>query len=182
MRYFKCNILGGFRLSDLNKNFKQGEYFSIDNTFCDTSRAAKAALQSKWMTEVSEKEASEYITIPGKAPQIRKYGISPRSLESRQAERTFKRQATQRQKEEDKPVLPDFNEAEKKMKIRQADVMTKGADEVLQSPVTKVVDASTVKDLAKEIADNDLLSTPNFDEKADAPIRRRRKTLDITEA
>jgi hypothetical protein len=190
-RFFKCNVLGGFRLSDLSRNVKQGDYLYIDASFCDTSRAVKAALQNKWMIEVTEKEASQFISIPR---QVKLGGVqqtevgskravtsankvaipnaleSNKSLESRQAERNFKRQPMQKQKEEDKPIVPNFNEAERTIRNRQADVMTKGADEVLKSPVeakkeivSLVVD-DTVKDLANEIA-NDSVSVPNFDDK-----------------
>jgi len=62
-RYFKCNVLGGFRLSDLNLNIKQGEYFYIDPHEAETSRATIAALRDRWMIEVTEKEASAHITF-----------------------------------------------------------------------------------------------------------------------
>jgi hypothetical protein len=218
-RFFKCNVLGGFRLSDLNRNIKQGDYFYIDNLFCDTSRAVRAALQSKWMTEVTEKEASQFVSIPKQvsAGGVQQTEVGPRrsvsssgqvatpnvqetnkSIESRQAERSIvKRQAMQKQKVEDKPVIPNFNEAERAMRLRQADVTTKGPDEVLRSPVEAKKEAvvvtrmESVKDLAKEIADNSMLSTPNFDEKKDAKVevsqeiekrtRRRRKIQETTE-
>jgi hypothetical protein len=227
-RFFKCNVLGGFRLSDLNRNIKQGEYYYVDSTFCETSRAIRAALQNKWMTEVTEKEASQFISIPKQvsAGGVQSTEIGPKraitssgqvaapniqetnkSIESRQAERSVKRQPIQKQKDEDKPVMPNFNEAERAMRHRQADVTTKGPDEVLKSPVearrestvtvTKqepisVVKDNVVKDLANEIADNSMLSTPNFDEKQqdaktevsqeiEKRVRRRRRSIE-TEA
>lgn len=203
-RFFKCNVLGGFRLSDLNKNIKQGECFFIETTFCDSSRAVKASLQAKWMTEITEKEASQYISIPR---NLNAAGVQERviqtvnkvaipnvnetnnaSIESRQADRNFRKQVAQKQSVEDKPIMPNFNEAEKAMKLRQADIMTKGPDEVLQSPV-EVKKEATVKNLAKEIADNSMLSTPNFDEKKETikaeisqdiekKVRRRRRTTE----
>jgi len=206
-RYFKCNVLGGFRLSDLSRNIKQNECFYIDSTFCDTSRAIRASLQAKWMTEITEKEASQFVSIPrnlnvggvqdkvvhtvNKIAMPNVSETNSASLESRQAERNFKRQATQKQNVEDKPIMPNFSEAEKTMKLRQADVTTKGADEVLQSPVeVKKDQQQTVKDLAKEIADNSMLATPNFDEKNDVKVeasqdvekkvRRRRRTIETT--
>ena len=219
-RFFKCNVLGGFRLSDLNKSIKQGECFYIDSSFCDTSRAVRAALQAKWMTEITEKEASQFVSIPrninaggvqqtevGRKPvsanrvAIPNVAETNENLESRQAKRNFKKQATQKQKEEDKPIMPNFNEAEKTMKLRQADITTKGPDEVLQSPVEAKKEAQvekkeqtqqTVKDLSKEIAENEMLATPNFDEKKEAikaevsgeiekKVRRRRRTTETTE-
>lgn len=150
-RFFKCNILGGFRVSDLNKNIKQGEYFFVESSFCETSRATKVAIDSKWMTEVSEKEASQFISIPKQIntkfvmssqvglrssnklaiPDVKE---TNKKIESRQAERTRK-QPIQKQKDEEKPIIPDFNAAERNMRIRQADVMSKGCDEVLKSPI-----------------------------------------------
>lgn len=217
-RYFKCNVLGGFRLSDLNRNIKQGDYFYIDSTFCETSRAVRAALQSKWMTEITEKEASQFISIPRKVVSggVQTTEIGPRrsvtsssqvatpniqetnkSIESRQTERAFKRQPIQKQKDEDKPATPNFNQAERTMKARQADVMTKGPDEVLKSPVEAKLEAkkqseTLIKDLANEIADNSLLATPNFDEKKqevkaevsqeiEKRVRRRRRTQESQE-
>jgi hypothetical protein len=59
-------MLGGFRLSDLNKNVKLDEYFPIDSHVAETSRAVTAALKAKWMVEVSEDEASEHIFIANK--------------------------------------------------------------------------------------------------------------------
>jgi len=191
--YFKCNVLGGFRLSDLNRNIKQGDYFFVDSFFCETSRAVKAALINKWMTEVTEKEASQYITVPKQAKvatsQLAMAEVLSRSqvnnvatpnvhvtnqkLESRQA--SVKKQPMQKQKDEEKPVIPNFNQAEQAMRLRQADVCTKGPDEVLRSPVESrrdkkdkvvtVVHSDVVKDLANEIADNSMLATPNFDER-----------------
>jgi hypothetical protein len=224
-RFFKCNVLGGFRLSDLNRNIKQGEYYYIDSTFCETSRAVKAALQNKWMTEVTEKEASQFISIPKqvsaggvqltevgpkRATTISGHVAAPniqetnKSIESRQAERSIKRQPMQKQKDEDKPVTPNFNEAERAMRRRQSDVTTKGSDEVLKSPVearrehtvtvtkqepTSVVKDNVVKDLVNEIADNSMLSIPNFDEKQqdvktevvqeiEKRVKRRRRSIE----
>lgn len=204
--FFKCNVLGGFRLSDVNRNVKQNDYFYIDDQICATSRAIRAALDKKWMVEVSEQEASQHITVPRQASILgvqdtedgAKRVITTNQLatpnmqgtnsklESRQAERG--RQPAQRQKVEDKVVIPNFVATEKTMKIRQADVMTKGPDEVLKSPVesrkeqkieivkeksvTKedinkfLSDQDTIKNLDKEI-DNSLLSVPNFDEKVE---------------
>jgi len=211
-RFFKCNILGGFRLSDLNRNIRQGEYFFVECSFCDTSRAVRVAIQNKWMTEVSEKEASQYITIPKWAAsnEAKISEVAPRkivrtfnqlaipdvkdtneSLESRQARKVLIKQPMQKQKQDDKPIGPNFNEAERAMKARQADIMTKGPDEVLQSPVESRND--TVKDIAKEIADNSMLATPNFDERKaesgksssisqeiEKRVRRRRKAEEVS--
>jgi hypothetical protein len=203
-RFFKCNVLGGFRLSDVNRNIKQNDYFYIEDNICATSRAVRAALEKNWMLEVTEKEASQHITIPR---QINVAGVqhaefdakrstvainqsvatpnvseTNEKLESRQASRSI-HSPVAKQKEEEKVAIPDFAAVEKSMKTRHEDVMTKGPDEILKSPVeakkevpkaepetekkAKVVlsDQDMIKDLDKEI-DNSLLSVPNFDEKA----------------
>jgi hypothetical protein len=226
--YFKCNVLGGFRLSDLNRNIRQGDYFYVESSFCETSRAVKAALVNKWMTEVTEKEASQFISVPKQAKtaisQLAMTETLSRSvvnnvatpdvhetnqkLESRQTERSFRRQPMQKQKDEEKPVTPNFNQAEQAMRLRQADVCTKGPDEVLKSPVESkrekqekvvtITQSECVKDLANEIADNSMLATPNFDERKtikaelveeikkeaseEAPISEDVPVIDVTEA
>ncbi len=212
-RFFKCNRLGGFRLTDLNRKIQTDEYFYFDKYTCDASKGISASLKAKWMTEVTEDEASQYISIPKSKVAEEKEEIvldkksplktsvdakeSNKSLESRQAGKNFKPKAPmQKQKEEDRPVIPNFNAAERRMRERQADVTTKGPDELLRSPVQtqarkEVVIEPPKKDvvanLAKEIgADNTQLATPNFDEKRqeakeeisqeiEKRVRRRRK-------
>jgi hypothetical protein len=182
-RYFKCNVLGGFRISDLNKNIKQNDYFYIESNICDTSRAVKAALSVKWMIEISEQEASQYLSIQKSEVSITKNAdtnkktvlakadiaiphIETKTLESRQAEKNFKKQVAQKQKKDEKVILPNFNKADISIRARQNDVSTKGEDEILKSPIElKKKDNDVVKDLSKEIVDNEFLYTPNFDEK-----------------
>lgn len=271
-RFFKCNVLGGFRLTDLNKNIKQGEFFYVDSHACEASRAAKAALSNNWMIEVTEKEASFHITIPkvineggvqnvqmsAKTVMTRNNNVAipnttetNRSLESRQAEKTFgiavpdmgkaeksiqNRQAADVNKDAERVATPDFGKAERNIRARQNDVMTKGdKDELIKNPnspnlkrrgrkpeptketvveatatVEKVAAVETivekpiemavtepeativvqdkVTDLVSEIADNEFLATPNFDERLDTTkaelgqeldnkIRRRRRVL-----
>ena len=48
-RYFKGNVLGGFRLVDLNKTVRQGEYFFLDVRTASMSKATAGALKAKWM-------------------------------------------------------------------------------------------------------------------------------------
>lgn len=189
-RYFKCNRLGGFRLSDLNRKIYTDEYLYVDKHVCDTSRSVNAALKAKWMLEVTQEEASKYISIPDvQISQVKKEVIEitkknigkseidakeiNKSLESRQTARTFRKTPMQKQKQEEKPVVPNFNKAERRMRERQADITTKGPDELLKSPVKKKElsvavtpsKSDVVKNLSKEIgADNTLLATPNFDE------------------
>jgi len=187
LRFFKCNVLGGFRISDLNKSIKQNDYFYIEDHICDTSRAVRAAIANNWMKEIDEEEASQYITIP----KVRQYEketeqetkrklvktevslphVETKTLESRQAEKSVRKQAAQKQTKEEKVILPDFNKADIAIKARQQDITTKGPDETLPSPVeskkkdnnviTTIVDDDTLKSLA----DNEFLSIPNFDER-----------------
>ena len=224
-RFFKCNVLGGFRISDLNRNLKQGEYLHIEKHVCETSRAVKAALEKDWMLEVGEKEASQFISIPRDVNRggVQVAEIGPRravssvnklaanttetnkNLESRQTARSIRRVASAKQKTEDKVIVPDFNKADRAIRNRQEDVMTKGPDEVLKSPVgaessartfrkveeekkpevvVSPVEADTVKDLSQDVADNEMLSTPDFNEKkeevqqeVEKRVRRRRRTI-----
>lgn len=149
-RFFKCNKLGGFRLSDLSRKIHTDEYFYIDKYVCDTSRSVKAALNAKWMLEVTEEEAAKHNSVV-KTPDIHrkdkidvpkahlsKTAINAKEtnkrLESRQVSRSIK-QPMQKQKEEDKVIVPNFVEADKKIKDRQADITTTGRDEILKSPV-----------------------------------------------
>jgi len=212
-RYFKCNVLGGFRLSDLNRSVKQNECIQIDSTFCETSRSVRAALGT-WMFEIDEKEYLDYqnrsvlqlktrienrnVPVNGlvkganiNSGGVQEVGLSQRrmlnvvnkvapdvkttniSLESRQTERAIRRKVVSKQKQEDKPALPNFNQAEQNIRSRQADVMTKGPDETLRSPVetkntlvksdvTCVVN-DIVKDMIEKTYDNSLLATPSFE-------------------
>ena len=154
-RFFKCNRLGGFRLTDLNKKVHTDEYLYFEEHVCDTSRSINGALKAKWMLEVTEKEASQSISVPGEVKDVKsepeqiettKKNLGKaqvdaketnKSLESRQAERNFRRPPMQKQKQEDKPAVPNFNQAERRIRERQADIMTKGSDELLKSPMKK---------------------------------------------
>jgi hypothetical protein len=62
-RYFKVNVTGGFRLTDLNKDLKQGQYFYVENDIVRTSKAVQAALRHNWIVEVNSAEASPHIEI-----------------------------------------------------------------------------------------------------------------------
>ena len=165
-RFFKCNKLGGFRLSDLSRKIRTDEYFYIDKYVCDTSRSVKAALNAKWMLEVTEEEAAKHNSVV-KTPDLhRKDKVTPKlplskssinaketnkKLESRQIAKSIK-QPMQKQKEEDKVIVPNFVEADKKIKDRQADITTTGKDEILKSPVqAKVAEALKNKVQAKNI-------------------------------
>jgi len=156
-RFFKCNVLGGFRLSDLNKHIKQGEYFFLDSHIAETSRAAVAALRERWMVEISEKEASKFLKVPRETTGVQESNVGRKvtinksaglaipnarevnkSLESRQAEANFS-----------KPILPNFKEVEEKQKIERRDSINK-------------IGASTDQELLKGSKDIEKVATPDF--------------------
>lgn len=167
-RYFKCNVLGGFRLSDLNKNIKQGEYLQLDAQMADNSRAVIAAIRSKWMVEVGEKEAGKSIHIESskvetpKKPSnesVSKTGVAihdasetNRPLEVRQAERKRGRppRKSDVQKASATVSLPDFQKVAEKRKGNGDDSIDK-KDRTLESPVT----AKKTVDLVKEDDDDE---------------------------
>jgi hypothetical protein len=174
-RYFKCNMLGGFRLSDLNLQVKQEQYFHIDSHVAETSRAVQSALKAKWMVEVGLREASKHIDIPrGRRPRIldeakpainsvAKTGVAVpninevnKTLESRQA-------ARQKEQEGEKPAIPNFVDAEKKIKARNEDTLSgnktdnKIIDEVIASPAKAAAEAE--KTAAKAEADEEGVTT-----------------------
>ena len=146
LRYFKCNVIGGFRLSDINKNIKQGEYFYLDDQITNTSRACIAALKNNLMIEVTEKEASKFIEIPKGNKKIKvdqkisnrsnslgtsvhNASITNKSLESRQASKTHG---------VDDVATPKFNVAERNIRNRNNDRIDdeNDTDKVIKSPVT----------------------------------------------
>jgi hypothetical protein len=154
LRFFKCNVLGGFRLSDLNKHVKQNEYFFLDSHIAETSRATYAALRERWMIEVTEKEASQFLSIPKQTSGIQEQNIRRgrssvsglavpnmtevnKKLESRQAEANFK------------PVIPNFKEVEEKQKEQRRDTINK-------------LGASTDQELLKGMKDIEKVATPDF--------------------
>lgn len=138
LRFFRCNILGGFRLSDLNKNIKQGEYFFIDSHVAETSRAVVSALRERWMVEVDEKEASKHIMIPRElAPGgVRQTNIGTKAAKNRSEQvaipdvQTVNKNLESRQSERNKlvnqkAITPDFEKVEKTTKERQDDSINK---------------------------------------------------------
>ena len=158
-RFFKCNVLGGFRLSDLNKNIKQSEYFYVDSHVAETSRAVTGALKAKWIVEVTAKEASKFIDIPGikktkvineakpAINSVAKVGVAVpninevnKKLESRQA-------ARQKEQEGEKPAIPNFVEVDKNIKARNEDTLSgnktdkKIFDEIIPSPAKNAAEA-----------------------------------------
>jgi len=197
-KFFKCNILGGFRLSDLNLNVKQGQYFSIDSHVAETSRAAIAALKAKWMVEVDEEEASKHLSITkskkSKTPDEEKPAINSvgktgvavpnikevnKKLESRQALR-------QKEQESDKVAIPNIAEVEKNIKARDNDSIYKkeAGDKVIESPAAHKQAAkaesddegvTTVKSLSKDEDEEYETLKDQITTDLDQRVRRRRK-------
>lgn len=56
-RYFICQVTGGFRLTDLNRNISQGQYFCVDNQLVRLSKGLIAAIKHKWISEIPMKAA-----------------------------------------------------------------------------------------------------------------------------
>lgn len=154
LRFFKCNVLGGFRLSDLNKHVKQNEYIFLDSHVAETSRATHAALRERWMIEVTEKEASQFLSIPKQSSGVQEQAIRRgrntvsglavpnlsevnKKLESRQAEANFK------------PIIPNFKEVEENQKKQHQDSINKTG-------------ASTDQELLKGMKDIENVATPDF--------------------
>ena len=182
-RYFKCNMLGGFRLSDLNLNVKQDKYFYIDSHIAETSRAVQSALKVKWMVEVNAKEAAKHIDIPGvkktRVPNeakpainsVAKTGVAVpninevnKNLEARQA-------ARQKEQEGEKPATPNFAEAEKMIKARNEEILRNNKtdkkifDEVIPSP-------------AKEAKADEIEKTAEADEEGVTTVKSLSKDED----
>jgi hypothetical protein len=63
-RFFKCNIINGCRLSDIERFVHRDEVFYLNSHIACTSRSVNAALNSKWIIEITEKEASKTLVIP----------------------------------------------------------------------------------------------------------------------
>jgi len=136
-RFFKANIVGGFRLSDLNVNVKQGSYFYLESDAVDVSRSCTAAIRDKWMIEVSEKEACKYLSLPRavnkagvQTDALTKHAVKDasvaipnvkvvnRSLEVRQAEAGMV-------KKPEEVALPNFREVEERNKTKFDDSLNK---------------------------------------------------------
>ena len=188
-RYFKCNKLGGFRLSDLNKNVREeGEYFYLDAHAVATSRAALAALRGRWMIEVSEKEASRHLTVPRNLKTAGVQTVKNRTkkalnesqglaipnvaevnekLESRQAKKNRLDKETAEQTSS-KVAVPNLSEVEKSTKERQSDsiqnkkVIIPNMKEAKKEVKKKVKEDKAIKALSKEDDfDNENVSIPD---------------------
>lgn len=160
LKYFKCNIVGGFRLSDVNKNVKQGQYFELDAHVTETSRSAQAAIKSGWMVEVTEKEASK-VMMPQQTTVMKQTGVSlpnvkitNQNIESRQSAYI----KSSKQEAEEKVATPVLKDVEKKISERTADTIN-NKNEIFtpNKPNVKI---------SKEAEfDNSLVSVPDLEKK-----------------
>lgn len=157
LRFFQCNVLGGFRLSDVHKNVKQGEYFYLDAHVAETSRAVLGALRERWMIEVTEKEASKHLDIP-KHP-TRKSGVETRKKVKidvatpnvKEVNKNIESRQTENNKLNVSEVsVPDFKKVEEQAKERHEES-------------TNNVGAATDSELLTK--DTELLSVPKQSKK-----------------
>jgi len=180
LRFFKCNILGGFRLSDINKNVRQGEYFHLDAHVCITSRAVVAALRENWMIEISEKEASKFMTVPRdfKKSGVQEFATGPKAAVSRsmgvalpntsETNKSIESRQVIANKKSEKPILPDFAKVEKNSKERNADSSNN-------------VGASSDLELAEGLKDTEVAAGPDFKEtRRNLDVRQAEKSLVVT--
>lgn len=174
-RYFKCSIVGGFRLADLNLTVKLGQYFPIDSYVVDVSRAVKAAINSKWMVEVDKEEYdvhnSAKIEVKKKIePQqasISKLGTAipdvkevNKLLESRQVIR-------EKENNTEAVATPNINEVEKHIRDRKEESVWKESggnkivDNVVKSPaaINKQATRPKVTEIAKAESDDENITT-----------------------
>ena len=159
LHFYKCNVLGGFRLTDLKKDVRQGEYFYLETHVAKISKSVQAALKARWMVEVSEKEASIHMKIPSVTGNIiTKDGVRTpnkkkvldiavpdskkitRNLESRQTENN-KLAVKVKKQEEEQVAVPDFKEVSKRNeeKIKSIKDANKTSTETVALPDFKKV-------------------------------------------
>jgi hypothetical protein len=150
-RYFKCNILGGFRLTDIGKNVKAEEVFLVDSFKANSSNALKAALKGKWVIELTAKEASSTIDVPVLDLE-KKIETSVLKEEEKAKEAyndtkvilpDFKAVEEHNKKKEeetrnltgtkDNVAIPDLGEVNKKISARRNDTINKGRDEIIKN-------------------------------------------------
>lgn len=189
-RYFKANIVGGFRLSDLNVNVKQGSYFYLESDAVDVSRGATAALRDKWMIEVSEKEASKYVSVPravskagvqtsvlGTRHAVKNIDVATpnvkevnRSLESRQAEAGMKKKA-------EEVILPNFKEVEERNKTKFNDSLNK-VGSTTESTVGEKVATPNIAQVNENIKNRQLDSIPK-QQVLKPPVQKAEETVKV---
>ena len=82
-RFFKCNIINGCRLSDIERFVTRDEVFYLNAHIACTSRSVNAAINANWIVEISEKEALKSISVPAIAePVEKKYEIEEKTIHS----------------------------------------------------------------------------------------------------
>jgi hypothetical protein len=197
MRYFRCNVLGGFRLTDINKGVKADEIFSIDKYKADVSSSIKAALKSKWLIEISADEASKKIevakedltvipdvVVPNedevKASQVVQDKVIGPDFKAVEERSKKKAEEARLEGSKEQVSVPDFSVVEKRMAERRNDTINKGRDEIIKNgnmaKRKKAADGEQPPvsiSLAKEesiladLADNSQLSVPQMKEQVE---------------
>jgi len=197
LKYFKCNVIGGFRLSDLNRNVKQGEVVGFEDHVKNTSKAVQAAINVGWLIKTKSpkkvsdsKDKDDKVTEPIPKNANKSLGMSVpdakqvnKNLEARQAEEVAKKIPMPDFKEVAKPKkaesssgvsIPDIRQAQKNAYNRQGDNLT-NKDEIIKTVIVKQVD--TIEDLVIDEKMNEGLSVPDFDEKGeeieDQPVGKK---------
>lgn len=208
IRYFRCNILGGFRLSDLNKNIRQGHYFQLENHIVETSKAVKAAIKAKWMVEISENEAEKHFDLPKKRVQKKKEVAKPHSSRGNQVSIPDTKDVERRIEsgkidKTDGVSVPNFKEVEKKNKeklIKKEDPKVSTPDQNLtKEKVEKKNSEVNITSMAKEesiVNDDRPLAVPpiinnlnkkeasnetNQEEKKQEKTTKRRRKKNVSE-
>jgi hypothetical protein len=97
LKYYRCNIIGGFRLTDLNKFIKTGEFFAVDTKVVYASKALAAALKHNWITEVPASEGMSHVVAPSIMPNYKSstqtqslYKIAKSHVENVPVQKEFK--------------------------------------------------------------------------------------------
>jgi len=186
LEYYKCNIIGGFRLSDLNQQVKQDEVIDVDEHIANTSKAVQAALKAGWLVKVKKPKAKKEDIIKDekkeKPPKSanKSLGMSVpdaktvnKSLETRQAEDIAQKVSSPDMKGNKKPKtlepqtgvsIPDIQQVQRNVRDRQKENLN-NKDQIIKTTILKQED--TIEKLAKNENMDEGLSVPNFDEKAD---------------
>ena len=63
-KYYKSNIVGNLNLPDISRKISQDEVFWLHAHIAEASRSVQSADKYKWILEITEKEASRFITLP----------------------------------------------------------------------------------------------------------------------
>jgi len=161
LKFYKCNIIGGFRLSDLHMNIssqdKNKGYFSLESHVAEASKAVKAAIKAKWMVEVTEKEASQFLKIP----RINKAGIQDSQAGTKKAINRTQLLGT-----------PDVSEVNKSLEVRQAranKLINENSKKRFEDSVNNIGTSSDVELMKNETED---VATPILEKESKIQVKK----------